>query len=154
DSIIDQLKGHQTEMDIEALKDADSIAAKTNTGARDPGMLSLFNRLGPNPEIEINIDAVRKLYGDKVPTPDDGLLGWVPGIYDQLQASALTNAPIRVSLADWLAHGDPDVKKGLYEDVAVRRGSPTLKEAKELKPIDLDQEIFDQPDPHIAMVDG
>ena len=49
--------------------------------------------------------------------PDDGLLGWVPGIGDKILAAHVDGSDVEVPLADWLTHMDPAVAKGLHDNI-------------------------------------
>ena len=84
-------------------------------------------------------EAVRKLYGDKVPAPDDNLLGWVPGIQDQLALAEAHGGDVEVPLADWVAKVEPEVAKELHDDLRVRPGGMTINEIGEQKPVQLEE---------------
>ena len=61
-------------------------ASKSET--RDIGIElfeSLSKDIARDSSIEISGDRVVQLYGDKVPNPEDGLLGWVPGSKQSLK---------------------------------------------------------------------
>src|SRR5229473_1931878 len=75
-------------------------------------------------------EAIRELYRDKQPVPDDGILGWVPGIAESLPAAEAAGADITVPLADYLAKTEPDVHKALHDHISIRDGVPTLDEMK------------------------
>lgn len=148
DPIIDHVHAAQSQMDVDNLFQTLQEVQKSATKERDSDLMAKFIREHSPAEIGITNDAVRRLYGDSVPMPDDGLLGWVPGIEDQLVGSDATGGDIRVPLADWLAKMDPKVAKDLKEDIRVRPNGMTLAETKDLKPIDMDEDLFEakQPD--------
>lgn len=123
--------------------DKDVAAAQTSlTKERSPEM---FQRLAEqhygNATIGIHSDAVAALYGNKVPLPDDGLLGWVPGIGDKLEQAKLTGSDVEVPVADWVANVDPMVARNLHDDLRVWPGGITAREAGEAKPpVEMDEE--------------
>lgn len=129
--LIDKAKELQAKEDIRSLDDALSEAQKSATRERSPEFFANFLR-GPLAEREIGIssEAVRGLYGDKVPEVGDNVLGWVPDIEKRLAAAELTGEDIRIPTADWLAKVDPEVAKALHDDIRVREDSPTLNDIK------------------------
>jgi hypothetical protein len=132
---LDEIKSHQAKEDADALNEALSESAKSATRDRSPDFYANFVRshVGDR-EIGIDAEAVRKLYGDKIPEPDDNLLGWVPDLQSKLAAAEGVGGDIRVPLADWLARVEPDVAKELHDFIRVRDGGLTLDEAKGLQP--------------------
>jgi hypothetical protein len=145
DSATDLMHTEQSKLDLANLKDALAAAQKSATRERDPDLFASFIRQHTDATIGISSEAVRKLYGDSTPMPDDGLLGWVPGIEDQLIGNEATGGDIRVPLADWLARVDPDVAKELHDSIRVRGNGLTLEEGKEWKPKEEPDEV--QPEP-------
>jgi hypothetical protein len=109
------------------LKDAQASL----TRERDPELFQKFaeQHYGDS-TIGISGDRVVELYGDKLPTPDDGLLGWVPGIESKMEAARL-GEDVHVPLADWMTRVDPAVAKDLHDDLRVWPGGITANEAKE-----------------------
>src|SRR5229473_4330652 len=130
--IIDKAKEIQAREDIRALDGAMSEASKSATRERSPDLFADNFLRGPLADrtIRINAEAIRELYGDKQPTPDDGILGWVPGITESLPAAEAAGADIAVPLADYLAKTEPDVHKALHDHISIRDGVPTLDEMK------------------------
>lgn len=94
----------------------------------------------------IHGDAVLGLYGDKLPGPGDGLLGWVPNIDAQLAAARDTGEGISVKAADWLANVDPKVARALHDDIRMSPGGITANEAKEPIP---PRAVIDDPLPQV-----
>lgn len=129
--ILDEAKKIQAKEDANALDDALAEAAKSATRERSPALFAAFVRshLGDR-EIGISAEAVRELYGDKVPARDDNLLGWIPDLDQRLAGAELTGGDVRVPLADWLANVEPDVAKQLHDDIRVRNGGLTINETK------------------------
>lgn len=130
---IDQIKAKQAALDVKNLDDALRESQSSTTRERSPEMFADYIRQHTEVKLSITADAVRKLYGDKEPAPEDNLLGWLPGIGDQLRAAEAAGGDIEIPLADWLGHVEPEVAKALREDIRVRPGGLTLNEAKELK---------------------
>ena len=130
--LIDKAKEIQAREDIRALDGAMSEASKSATRERSPDLFADNFLRGPLADrtIRINAEAIRELYGDKQPTPDDGILGWVPGITESLPAAEAAGADISVPLADYLAKTEPDVHKALHDHISIRDGVPTLDEMK------------------------
>jgi len=84
-------------------------------------------------EIGIDAEAVRALYGDKVPEVGDNILGWVPDLAERLAAAEGIGGDIRVPLADYLARVDPDVAKGLHDHLRLRDNGLTIEETRGLQ---------------------
>lgn len=138
DPLIDHAKGQEAAVDIDNLMDALTVSQKSSLRERNPQMYADLLRGVNKGEIGIPSEIVRKLYGDTTPMPDDGLLGWVPGIEDQLIGAEPVGADIHVPVADWLAHVEPDLAKQIREDIRVRQNGLTLREAQELPPVELE----------------
>ena len=79
--------------------------------------------------IGISPDFVGKYYSDEtLPESGDGILGFVPDIAQQWEASKLTGEDIQVPTADMLAHMDPEVFKELQDGMRVRPEGFTKKD--------------------------
>jgi hypothetical protein len=126
----DDFRAKQNADDVDALKEATSEAQSSLTRDRSPEMFRSFIAQHTDAEIGIGGDAVAALYGDKVPHPDDGLLGWVPGIEDKLNLARETGTDVSVPLADWLTHAEPEMMQALHDDLRVRPGGITANEVK------------------------
>jgi hypothetical protein len=129
--LIDTAKKEQVGEDLKDFDDALKTAQQSVTRERAPEMFADFVRqhVGDR-EIGIAPEIVDKLYGDKPPTPDDGILGWVPGIESKLASARLTGEDISIPMADWLAKVDPEVAKTLHDDIRLRPDGMTLNETK------------------------
>ena len=130
--LIDQAKEHLNDLYVDRLQDALEKASKSET--RDIGIElfeSLSKDIARDSSIEISGDRVVQLYGDKVPNPEDGLLGWVPGIETKLEAARATGTGVHVPWADWFAKADPQMAKELKDDIKAWPGGITKTEAKE-----------------------
>src|SRR6267142_4989625 len=134
DPLIDTAKADQAKSDAKALKDALSENTKSATRDRSPDYYSNFVRqhVGDR-EIGIDAEAVRALYGDKIPEAGDNLLGWVPDLAGKLAAAEGIGGDIRVPLADYLARVDPDVAKELHDNLRLRDNGLTIEETRGLQ---------------------
>lgn len=129
---IDALKGMQAKLDAESLNSALKEAQGSKTRERSPEAFKAFvDSQVQDRKISISADAVRQLYGEKGPEIEDGILGWVPRINEQLELAQETGGDIEIPLSDWLAKVEPQVAKALQEDIRVRKGGMTLREASE-----------------------
>lgn len=129
--LIDDAIKTQSRDDISALDEALSTAAKSATRERAPDLFANFIRdhIGDR-EIGIDPEAVRNLYGDEIPTADDGKLGFVPDLKSKLEAAEVTGDDVKIPMADWLAKVDPEIAKQLHDDIRVRDNGMTINESK------------------------
>lgn len=125
----DAYRAKQNAADLDALKEVTGDAQQSTLRERNPELFRDFIAQHTDAEIGISGEAVAALYGEKLPTPDDGLLGWVPGIGDKLALARETGGDVSVPLADWLARVEPQVLQALHDDIRVRPGNPTVREA-------------------------
>src|SRR6266436_10351509 len=133
DPLIDTAKAEQAKTDAKALKDMLSESTKSSTRDRSADYYSRFARINEavgDREIGIDAEAVRALYGDKIPEAGDNILGWVPDLAERLAAAEGIGGDIRVPLADYLSRVDPDVAKELHDHLRLRDGGLTLDELK------------------------
>lgn len=132
--MLDDLAKQQATVDGKAMKDALSESVKSATRDRAPDYYANFARgqVGDR-EIGIAADAVRELYGNEPPTADDGKLGFVQDLADQLANAEATGGDIHVPLADWLAKVDPEVADALHDHLRIRPNGITIEEGKVLK---------------------
>lgn len=142
--LIDQVKVAQSEMDLMTLAQAQKEAQASLTKERAPALFEDFIGSHTDAKIGVSPDAVRKLYGDKVPAVDDNLFGFVSDLANKLRIAEASGQDIQVPLAEWLTKVDPDVAKELQDDVRVRPGGVTKNEAKEIEPAKAD-EALEQP---------
>jgi hypothetical protein len=130
DPTIDKLKLEQNNADVKHLDEMLRDAQSSATRERDPDTFARFVRMRDEGTIAIDSEVVSKLYGDKSPHGEDGLLGWEPSLEAQLATAKATGADIEVPIADFLAKVDPEVYKALKDDIRVRPGGITKNEAK------------------------
>lgn len=140
--VIDEIKSEQAKVDSDNLSEALKEAQKSATRERNPDMFAEFIRKHTDGDIGVSADAVRALYGDKAPTPDDGILGWVPRLQEQLALAEASGGDVRIPIADWLARVEPDVAKQLQDHIRVRESGVSLEEAKVLPEIQEAIEVY------------
>lgn len=117
---------------VSRLKDILSASQKSSTRERSYEMFNHFvNQQHGEATIGIHGDAVAALYGNKVPEPGDGILGFVPRIGDQLLAANLSGADVHVPIKEWLSQVDPQIAQQLQDDIRMFHGGITAREAKE-----------------------
>src|SRR5216684_2434677 len=134
--LIDTAKAEQAKTDAKALKDVLVESTKAATRDRSADYYSRFARINEavgDREIGIDAEAVRTLYGDKVPEVGDNILGWVPDLAGKLASAEGIGGDIRVPLADYLARVDPDVAKELHDHLRLRDGGLTVEETRGLQ---------------------
>jgi hypothetical protein len=130
--IVDELKIEQVKTDVDSLKEALKESAASATRERSPELFADFIRQHTDAEVGISADAVRELYGDKIPKADDGILGWVPKIEEQLAIAEATGGDVRVPVADLLAKMEPEVFNQIKDRLRTREAGITVEEAKGL----------------------
>jgi hypothetical protein len=134
--LFDQYKAI-TNVDALANLNADLARAQESlTRERSPELFQKFveQHYGQS-EIGISGDRVAALYGDGTPTPDDGLLGWVPEIEDKLALARETGDDVTIPISDWLTKVDPKVAADLNDDIRVWPGGITAAEAAPISTI-------------------
>jgi len=132
--ILDQLRFEQTRVSNKDLDELIRSAASTQTGQRGVGgqiALDQFLKLLPDASIGLDRDQVLKLYADKQPEPNDGILGWVHDIGNQLSKQT---GDIRVSLADYVHHSqeDPELAKEFKDHVRIGLNGLSLDDIKNM----------------------
>lgn len=152
DPTIDKLKIEQSKVELDNLAEAEKDAQKSLLKERSPEAFAEMIRGQTQAQIGISPDAVRRLYGDKEPIPDDGVLGFVPRLADQLQLAELSGSDILIPVADWLAHVDPTIAKELRDDIRVRPGGVTKNEGVRVKASEM-EEPPKPPEPKENVVD-
>ncbi len=129
---IDAAKAEVNAAAVEEMEKSLANVQASTTHERSPDMMAkLIESKFGDTHISISAEAAQALYGDKPPAPDDGLLGWVPNINEQLAAARDTGDDVSVPLKDWLARVDPAVAKGLHDDLRMWPGGITAREAGE-----------------------
>lgn len=128
---IDKFKAEESKANLKSFDEVFKEAQSTKTRERSPEMFAEFVKQHTGDQkIGISADAIREMYGDKEPVPEDGKLWWVQDIKEQLRIAQETGGDIEISMSDWLAHADPEVAKALHDDMRIRSGGLTLNEIK------------------------
>jgi hypothetical protein len=122
----------QSKEDTKAIADLMAEAKKSETRENAPELFKegFVRPMTEDARFGIDADAVIKLYGDKRPEKDDGLLGWVPNIQEQFDRALSTGADIDIPVADFTAHMPDEVFKELKDNIRARAGGMTPEEAK------------------------
>lgn len=126
----DKIKLDQNNADIKKLDDLVRSAEQSATRERDPETFANFIRMRDEGTISVSGEAAVRLYGDKLPEMDDGLLGFHPTVAAQLELARRSGIDVEIPLSDFLARIDPEVYKALKDDIRVRPGAITKNEAK------------------------
>lgn len=127
--LIDEIKQVRNAAGVNSLRRDLDAAIQSSTRERDPNAYeSVMEQHFGNSHIGISSDGVLGLYGDRMPAPDDGLLGWVPGIADQIQVAKETGEDIKVPIKSWLARVDPALAEQLSGDLRMWPGGITTRD--------------------------
>jgi hypothetical protein len=129
---IDRAKAEINAAVLEKLDENLAEAQASFTRERDQELFAEFARQHyETSSLAISGDRVLELYGDRVPSPDDGLLGWVPDLEQKLEAARATGEDVHIPLADWMTRVDPALARELHDDIRVWPGGITAREAAE-----------------------
>lgn len=132
DPTYDNLNIRISKQDVNSLYDSLALAQKNSTRERSPEYAAnAYREAYGDGSIGISSEAIRKVYGEEQPSLEDGKLGWVPNLADQMKAAELTGGDVKVPVADFLARIDPELAKELKDFVRVRENGITNAEAKE-----------------------
>lgn len=128
---IDAAKAQVNQAFVDDLEALLQTAGESTTRERAPDMISALLNKHPDYEVGIHADAVLALYGDKLPEPNDGLLGWVPDIATKLEHARELGSDVTIPVKDLVAKMDPAVAKGLRDDMRMWPGAVTARELAE-----------------------
>ena len=135
--VTDHLHVKAAERESSLIKEAIDAGDKSATKERTPDLAVKFARgITGDDIIEINADAVHKLYEGKLEekySPEDGLLGWVTNLREQLLHSDKDGGPIRVRADEYFGRATKDVHKLLEDDIRRDPDGLTKNQAKEHK---------------------
>lgn len=129
---VDKLKEIESKHDLDRYDEAFKAAQQSETREIAPGLFADAGRLQTDATIGIHIDAIEKMYGEKIPEVGDNKLGFIKNIADQIELARNTGGDVHVPLADWLAHVDPAIAKELHDDLRIRPQGLTKNEIKGL----------------------
>ena len=128
--LIDQIKEKTNDAWVDKIQNALQEAQNSATRERDPELFKNFAQQHfADAQMGISADAVVRLYGDKLPSREDGILGWVPGIEEKLEAAKTFGEDVHVPLADWVTYMDPGLARELKDDIRAWPGGITKNEA-------------------------
>ena len=129
---IDKMYADANSSALDRLDEDLANAQASMTKERSPEMFNQFaEQHYGNSTIGISGDRVAELYGDRIPSADDGLLGWAPGIEDALELAKTTGEDVHIPIKDWLTHVDPAVARQLHDDIRMWPQGITAAEAAE-----------------------
>lgn len=128
---IDKAKIEKSDVELGQLMDALKASQSSLTRERNPDMYAEFARQHVGDQsIGIHSDALRELYGEKAPEPDDGIIGFIPNAAEKLATAEASGGYVDVPTADFLAKVDPEVAKELEEFIRPRPDGVSKAEAK------------------------
>lgn len=132
--LIDSVYKASAERDAKSFDEIVKESAGNATRERSPDYFAKFAdyQLPNGPKVRIDASAISRLYGDKPPEPDDGILGWIPNLAERLDTTAGSGGYIDVPMKDYTARIDPEVHKELRDDLLLRDHGFTVNEAKEV----------------------
>jgi Large polyvalent protein associated domain 22 len=129
---IDKIATQQAHLDIKDLDAALSELSTSSTRERSTELAQAFARQHSSLSVFVSADGVRRLYGDKEPSPEDGILGWVPDLVSKLGSAEASGGHVEIPLADWLAKVEKEVAAELRDDTKIRPNGVTINEGKAL----------------------
>lgn len=127
---LDRMRLAETELNLWSLDEAVRATQMSSTRERVAEIYANFVRQQGNARVQISADAVLALYGGKLPAVDDGLLGWMPGLREQLETAASNGGNVEIPLGTWLANIDPAVQKQLRDDIVLRDDGVSINDGK------------------------
>ena len=128
----DAFHAAQANANAEKLDRLVEAAQTSEMKSRSPDTLAeVVNKSTPDTNVYLPAAKVLDLYGDKIPSPKDGLLGLRP---EQLDEARRSGADVTVPLGDFIARTEPSTYKALREDLRLQENGVSLSEAAKLKP--------------------
>lgn len=132
--LMDEIKGKVVDHEIKQIEELQKAVDQSELKQIAPDQLTeLMRQRLPESKISIPAEVVEKIYGEKVPALDDGKLGWIPELANQLRIAKETGGDIVVRVADWVSRVDPELAKELREDIRTSPEGMTLREVKDRK---------------------
>lgn len=136
DPLVDKFHQALIKHDLAAFDQIFQMVQQSDTYKKSPQMMSRFlQTVVKDATVGISNEAVNNLYADKVPGPEDGLLGFDPDIVRKL-ANSKYGPDVTVPMSTFLAHVDPSVYEKLRDDIRIRPDGLTRNESRELEPTD------------------
>jgi hypothetical protein len=132
DPIIDKQKAIQAGIDAALLGEAGTKLDATETGKRSQEALAEFIGVHPEGSVGFPFEAIRELYKGKEPSPEDNLLGRLPGFIQQLRAAAANGGTVEVPIQDFLTKVSPEVRRELMDSLELKENGGSSIELKEM----------------------
>ncbi len=136
----DMTRAQQAGLDVQRFQGLQDGAAASTTRGRAPDQFQAFmqQQLDGSPAENLFIpgDKVRSLYQSlgAEPSADDGLLGFVPDLVEQLHQADATGGDVVVPTAGYLTNlAGSDVSKQLLPDIRVRQDGMSMREAQDFQ---------------------
>jgi hypothetical protein len=134
DPLIDEGKAREAQLDAQHFDDIESAADRSETREISPEIFQNLPRIiAKDAKIGIPYDAIRRIYGDKEPSPEDNLLGRVPDILQKIRSAASTGGDVEIPVHDWVTWVDKEIRKALADDRRVRSSGLTKAEVESKK---------------------
>ena len=125
--IVDRVMAEETKLADKAYDETIKAAHGSETRELSPEMWNNF--VNSKEPVGLKWEAARRLYGDKLPQPGDGLLGDVPGITEKWNRSSFSAEDIQVPWDAWTKI-ERGVEQQLKDDKRLRPDMMTPNEAK------------------------
>ncbi len=90
----------------------------------------IADKVNGDHSVSVDGDAVAQLYGDRLPAPDDGLLGWVPGIEEKLALARDSGTRVSIPAGALVTHMEPEIYKQLSPFMRAWDGGISEADAK------------------------
>ncbi len=119
DPDIDKALFEQNKLGLDNLDEAYKKVQSDPTHERNEDISAYYLRLHGDSNIGISGDAVARLYGNKVPEVGDNILGWHPGLPEELEMAKATGGDVRFPASELLAKTKPEVWDQLKDDIRV-----------------------------------
>jgi len=146
--VIDELHKEQAKVDQKNLGNVVSSSNKTNTKERSLDYYRQFVASKGDLDMGITPEAFAELYGDKMPTKDDGKLGWIPNVEDAYRVALQDGTDVPVKLSELAANIERDVFNQIKGHIRARdEYGMTTEEVKthpETKPAATPEEAEEQ----------
>jgi hypothetical protein len=130
--LTDEVLIDQAKRDAENLKDVQSVAIESKTLERSPEAFKKFiDEIAPDRVIGVSVDAIKEGFGDRAPAAFE----WLPDFERKFNRADASGGDVEIPLKDWLAaiKDRPELAQALKDDIRVREGGLTTREADALK---------------------
>lgn len=114
----DKLIDDQSAETHKMLDKAIDLSEQTALKERLPEKLQELLDKVPGSRVRLTLDGIRGLYGNVVPHPEDGMLGWIPNLDGRLQ-EMYPGGSISIPTSQFLSYTPKEVYKAISDDVAL-----------------------------------